>query len=188
MRLGYHSSIRMIRTYKLPLIKLVLSPQYERLEVELFLSSKKNIASRYVAYTYEIMAYYPEVQVIYYVLRRLLAVVRLHDHRAGGLKAYALFLLIYSMRSHYQYPYLSQFVEHFCYYYGYEHDYQCELREGRLEYHINIHDPLNSDNNMGGKRTDIPALTQALRTLYCAINTPSQGPKLTYLAQLLRLV
>ena len=106
----YHYSIKLIRTYKLPLIKLVMTAEYERLEVELFLSSKKNIASRYVAYTLDILRYCPEVSVIYYVMRRLLSIRRLHDHRTGGLKAYALFLLIYSMRSQYQYQYISQFV------------------------------------------------------------------------------
>jgi len=75
------------------------------------------------------MSYYPEVSTIYYVLRRLLAVRRLHDHRTGGLKAYALFLLIYSMRSQYQYQYVSQFVEHFCYYYGLAFEYQVELTQ-----------------------------------------------------------
>jgi uncharacterized membrane protein YhaH (DUF805 family) len=105
------------------------------------------------------MSYFPEIAIIYYVLRRLLAYRRLHDHRSGGLKAYALFLLIYSMRNMYQYPYVSQFVEHFCYYYGLAFEYQTEVNSiGDLEYHINIVDPLNSENNMGGKRTDILAL------------------------------
>ena len=48
--MGMHSSIKIIRTYKLPLIKIILSPAFEKLEIELFLSNKKNIATRYVAY------------------------------------------------------------------------------------------------------------------------------------------
>ena len=117
--MGLHSSIKVIRTYKLPLIKIILSPAFEKLEIELFLSNKKNIATRYVAYMNEVMAFYPDVSTIYYVLRRLLAIRRLHDHRMGGLKAYALFLLLYSMRSQYNYSCVSQFVEHFSYYYGF---------------------------------------------------------------------
>jgi hypothetical protein len=90
------------------------------------------------------------------VLRKLLAVKGLHDHRAGGLKAYALFLLIYSMRSHYQYHYVSQFVEHFCYYYGFSYEFPAEFSyDGEVEFKINIVDPLNSENNMGGKNTNI---------------------------------
>lgn len=75
-------------------------------------------------FTNEIISYFPEIAVIYYVLRRLLAFKKLHDHRTGGLKAYALFLLIYSMRNLYHYPYVSQFVEHFCFYYGFVFEYQ----------------------------------------------------------------
>lgn len=82
-----------------------------------------------MAYTNEIMAYFPEIAIIYYVLRRLLSIRKLHDHRTGGLKAYALFLLIYSMRTLYQYPYVSQFVEHFCYYYGFAFEYQAEANQ-----------------------------------------------------------
>ena len=70
------------------------------------------------------IAYCPEIAVIYYVLRKLFSLKGLHEHRKGGLKAYALFLLIYQMRSQYQYAYVSQFVEHFCYYYGFAFDYQ----------------------------------------------------------------
>jgi hypothetical protein len=44
------------------------------------------------------------------VLRRLFALQNLHDHRRGGFKAYALFLLIYTMRTQYHYPYVSQFI------------------------------------------------------------------------------
>ena len=63
------------------------------------------------------------------------------------------------MRAQYQYEYVSQYVNHFCYYYGLAYEYQTELNsEGEVEYHINIVDPLNSDNNMGGKRTDILGL------------------------------
>ena len=92
----------------------------------MFLASKKNIGSRYVIYVNDIMSCYPEIRIIYYVLRGLLALKKLHDHRTGGLKAYALFLLIYSMRNQYQYTYVSQFVEHFCYYYGFLYEYQIE--------------------------------------------------------------
>lgn len=70
--------------------------------------------------------------VIYYVLRRLFSVIGMHDHRRGGFKAYALFLLIYSMRSQYQYQYVSQFIEHFCYYYGLAYDYPCEVVDGEV--------------------------------------------------------
>jgi DNA polymerase sigma len=59
MYLGYHNSIKLLRTYKLPMIKLILNGQFQNLEVELFLTGKKNIASRYVAYTNEVMQYYP---------------------------------------------------------------------------------------------------------------------------------
>lgn len=124
---------------------------------------------------------------IYYVLRRLLSLRRLHDHRTGGLKAYALFLLIYSMRNLYQYAYVSQFVEHFCYYYGIAFEYQVEVnQEGEIEYHINIVDPLNSENNMGGKRTDILGLQEALKKIYFALNTPNRGSKMEYIVEVLK--
>lgn len=74
------------------------------------MSGKKSIASKYVAYTNEVHTYYPEIRVIYYVLRRLLGLKELQDHKKGGLKAYALFLLIYSMRSQYHYQHISQFL------------------------------------------------------------------------------
>jgi hypothetical protein len=138
----------------------------------MFLSGKKNITSRYVAYTNEVMSYYPEIRIIYYTVRRLLAAKELHDHKKGGLKAYALFLLIYSMRTQYCYNYISQFVEHFAYYYGVGYEYACEVsEEGEVEYKINIKDPLNSDNNMGGKRTDIAALRELFQKVYYGINT-----------------
>jgi non-canonical poly(A) RNA polymerase PAPD5/7 len=110
LNLGMHNSIRLLRTYKLPMIKLVLNQHFEKLDVEIFITGKKNIASRYVSYSIEVMTYYPEVVIIYYVLRRLFALQNLHDHRKGGFKAYALFLLIYSMRRQYQYSYVSQFL------------------------------------------------------------------------------
>jgi hypothetical protein len=119
------------------------------------MSSKKNIATQYVAFIHEIQAYYPEIQIIYSVIRKILEVKLLHDHRKGGLKAYGLFLLIYSMRSQYQYSYVSQFLEHFAYYYGIDYDYTGEIVSGKVVYKINIIDPLNSENNMGGKKTDI---------------------------------
>jgi len=109
-QLGLHHSIKLLKTYKLPMIKLVLSQNFEKLDVEIFLTGKKNIATRYVAYSNEVMTYYPEVGVIYYVLRKLFAVQNLHDHRKGGFKAYALFLLIYSMRRQYHYACVSQFL------------------------------------------------------------------------------
>jgi len=49
----------MLRTYKLPMIKLILNEQYDGIEIELFISDKKNIASRYVTFINEVMAYYP---------------------------------------------------------------------------------------------------------------------------------
>ena len=58
-KLPYYQSIRLIRNYKLPLIKLVLKPEYDKLEIELFLSNKNNIASRYVSFTNKIFTYYP---------------------------------------------------------------------------------------------------------------------------------
>ena len=54
-------------------------------------------------------------------MRKILQACELHEHRKGGLKAYAIFLLIYNMRKSYQYDYLSQFIEHFAYYYGFLH-------------------------------------------------------------------
>lgn len=57
--LGMHNSIRLLRTYKLPMIKLVLNQNFEKLDVEIFITGKKNIASRYVSYSIEVMTYYP---------------------------------------------------------------------------------------------------------------------------------
>lgn len=62
------------------------------------------------------------------------------------------------MRSQYQYTYISQFLEHFAYYYGLAYEYVSEEHDGQVSYKINIIDPLNSENNMGGKKTDILSL------------------------------
>ena len=109
-KLGGHSHIKLYLAYKLPMIKLILSKENGGLEVELFLSNKKNIATQYVTFVHEIVIYYPEIQIIYYVVRKLLEAKSLHDHKNGGLKAYGLFLLIYTMRNHYKYTYTSQFL------------------------------------------------------------------------------
>ena len=135
----------------------------------------------------DVIAYYPDISTIYYVIRRLLAIKKLHDHRMGGLKAYALFLLLYSLRCQYNYGCISQFVEHFCYYYGFMFEYQTDIKsDGDIEYHMNIVDPLNKENNMGGKKTDILSLQEVLKKIYLALNTGNKGSKLTYIADVLR--
>lgn len=58
-KIGSHNYVKMLKTYKLPMIKLILNEQYHGIEVELFISDKKNIASRYVTFINEVMTYYP---------------------------------------------------------------------------------------------------------------------------------
>jgi hypothetical protein len=53
-------------------VKLVLNNQHSNLEVEIFLSNRKNIASQYVAYIHNAFLCYPEMYTIYIVLRKLL--------------------------------------------------------------------------------------------------------------------
>lgn len=61
-------------------------------------------------------------------------------------------------------------------------------REGNIEYHINITDPLNSENNMGGKKTDIELLQQMMRKIYIGLHTGSKGSKLSYIAEILKFI
>lgn len=51
---------------------------------------------------------------------------------------------------------------------------------------MNIVDPLNKENNMGGKKTDILLLKEVLKKVYWALNTGSKGSKLAYIADVLR--
>lgn len=155
--------------------------------MEIFISNKKNIAHRYVNCARETIACYPEILPIFVVLRRLLQLHHLHDHKRGGLKAFALFLLVYGMRCHYQYSHISQFVEHFAYYYGWEYEFSGEVVGERAEFRINISDPLNPDNNLGGKHTDIDAVVGLLRRVYLGLQVPAHGSRLQYLVELVQL-
>ena len=56
-----------------------------------------------------------------------------------------------------------------------------------MEFRINIVDPLNTDNNMGGKNTDIKAFTTLLRKVYIGLHTPHSGSTLDYLLALVEL-
>ena len=111
----------------------------------------------------------------------------LHDHKKGGLKAYALFLLVYSMRCHYQYSHISQYLGHFAYYYGYEYEFNGEIVAGKTQFRINISDPLNPDNNLGGKNTDIDAIVELLRRIYIGMHAPCYGSRMQYLVELVQL-
>lgn len=51
---------------------------------------------------------------------------------------------------------------------------------------MNIVDPLNSDNNMGGKRTDILGLQDTLKKIYYCLNTPNEGKKMDYIKDVLK--
>jgi len=82
----------------IPTIKVILSEKYNRQEVEIFVVNKPSKTSKYVIYINNILSQYPEIQYIYYFIRKLLALKDLHDHKKGGLKAYALFLMIAEIR------------------------------------------------------------------------------------------
>ena len=51
---------------------------------------------------------------------------------------------------------------------------------------MNILDPLNKDNNMGGKKTDILLLQEILKKMYYGLNTENSGSKLAYLVDILK--
>ena len=53
-----------------------------------------------------------------------------------------------------------------------------EMVGGELNYKININDPLNYDNNMGGKKTNILLLQEILKKAYYCISIPNEGRKL----------
>ena len=46
---------------------------------------------------------------------------------------------------------------------------------------INIVDPLNEGNNMGGKKTRVSEFQSACKKIYYGINIASEGSKLEYL-------
>ena len=110
----------------------------------------------------------------------------MHDHKKGGLKAYGLFLLLYSVRMQYNYAFPSQFLEHFAYYYGLAYEYLGDVVNGKVVYKINIIDPLNSENNMGGKNTDILSLQEIFKKIYYGLNMENNGSKIAYIMDLIR--
>lgn len=45
---------------------------------------------------------------------------------------------------------------------------------------------MNSENNMGGKRTDICSLQKIFKKIYYAINLQNEGSKLSYIVEILK--
>lgn len=58
--------------------------------------------------------------------------------------------------------------------------------EGEVSYKINIMDPLNSENNMGGKKTDILSLQEVFKKVYYGLNMENEGGKIAFLIDLIK--
>jgi hypothetical protein len=58
---------------------------------------------KYVKYISQALHYFPEIRTIFFFLKKILENFNLHDRKNGGLKTYALFLMIYSIVANYKF-------------------------------------------------------------------------------------
>lgn len=123
-------------------------------EIFLFYNKKINVL-KYTHLVLETVHSYPQLRPIFYILRTILHKFHLHDPKRNGLKSYALFLMIRHHLDNYTYQNLGRFVDSFMYYYGFVNQYEYYLGEDvEAVLKINLMDPINMCNNMGGKNTD----------------------------------
>lgn len=68
---------------------------FRKIDVAIF--HKNSNGKKYVLNTLSILNTYPFIKPIFLFLKRVAEVFDLHDQKKGGLKTYALFLLIYNV-------------------------------------------------------------------------------------------
>lgn len=135
--------------------------------IDIAIFHKNSNGKKYVLNILEIINSYPYIKPIFIFLKRVLEVFNLHDQKTGGLKTYALFLLIYSVAKSYEFNSLAEFLLQTVLYYGFYYEYNYEYNnQGELLMKLNIIDPYNMNNNLGGKNTKVLKIKNMFRIVY----------------------
>ncbi len=108
---------------------------------------------------------YPLLRPLFYVLKQLSCCYRLNEAKNGGIRTYALVIMLLSCMAKWNEPSPAKLLLDFLYYFGFYYDYHYEAKtdlSDPLEKELmvlHILDPLNPNNNVG---TPLP--TQANRS------------------------
>lgn len=132
------------------------------------------------------------------IYKTLLEVFQLHDQATGGLKTYALFLMIYTVVKSLPTRNIGELFYHIAMYFGFYFEYgydfkgnfknlKCEA-EPFSEMRLDLIDPLNSKNNVGGKNMRTKELESMFRSIFYALHIKISGSMLNYLKQLPRIL
>jgi len=74
------------------------------------------------------------------------------------------------------------------YYYAFSYPYEWSLQANDyIEYKMNLFDPLNVYNNVGGRKTDVNKLIEMLKSTYYGIKLASGRNTLPYLFSMNRI-
>jgi hypothetical protein len=162
-------------------------------DISIFHRNHQN--KHYVIYIIESLSVFPEIKPLFFVFKKICQLFNLHDPQSGGLKTYALFLMISSVVKSMPTKNLGELFFHIALYFGFYFEYSFD------EYHLsnsnkledilndpemkfNFIDPFNSKNNIGGKNIKTKDMQNMFRSIYYFMNQQIKTP---YLPQIFEL-
>lgn len=92
--------------------------------MDITIFQKRNNGLKYVNYIVEGISRYPAIKPVYYTMHRILESFNLHNPAKGGLKTYALYLMILNVVKYFEASDLGQMLINVIYYYAYCFDYE----------------------------------------------------------------
>ena len=151
---------------KFPNISIHLSSKYNRRKIDIAAFQYRNNGEKYVTFIKSQLLLNPFIRPLFFVFRKILKNFKLSNPTKGGIKTYALFLMLWIAISYFPANSVGQAFINVILYFNYNFQYE-EGKDEKGEYvcKLNIIDPINQTNNVGGRYTETEKLQSMFKTL-----------------------
>lgn len=141
-------------------------PKYRSLKIDITIFQKKNNGQKYVRYICDRLNQNYLIKPVFFTFHRLLKSFHLGNPTKNGLKTYTIFLMLLISLENLKSNTAGELFINTIYYYTYCFAYEETLNnENEIISRMNIYDPLNGSNNVGGRKTDVNGLREMLKVV-----------------------
>lgn len=144
----------MARGGRMSVIRMELGEGYRARVVHISVADRNQASRSMVNFIKEQMSLYRLLSPMFFVLKTLCYYFRLSDPKSGGLRTYALVIMLLSFIVKWNTSDLGKLLVDFLFYFGFYYDYFYERKEDgdpleELSLSLQIIDPLNHANDLG---------------------------------------